>query len=65
MKEPTPLSLGKLASIGFSLIANVIAGLFFGYVAYRYLHWSWAVPAGVVVGFVAGFASMFRQLKQL
>jgi F0F1-type ATP synthase assembly protein I len=52
MKQQTPLSL----------FANVIVGLLLGLAANKYLHWSWAVPAGVLVGFVAGFLSMFRQL---
>lgn len=64
MKHPAPLSLAKLGGVGFSLIANVLVGGLLGFAAYRYLHWSWAVPAGILVGFVAGFISMFRQLSR-
>jgi F0F1-type ATP synthase assembly protein I len=64
MKDPAPLSLARLGGVGFSLIANVFVGALLGFVAYKYLHWSWAVPAGILVGFVAGFISMFRQLSR-
>lgn len=64
MKDPAPLSLSRLGGVGFSLIANVFVGGLLGFLAYRYLHWSWAVPAGILVGFIAGFISMFRQLSR-
>jgi len=65
MKQQTPLSLARLGAIGFSLIANVIVGGLLGYVAYHFLNWGWAVPVGILLGFVSGFFSMFRQLSQL
>jgi len=65
VKDPAPLSLAKLGGIGFSLIANVIVGGLLGFAAYKYLHWTWAVPAGILLGFVSGFLSMFRQLRQM
>jgi len=65
VKDQTPLSVSALGAIGFSLIANVIAGGLLGFAAYKYLHWGWAVPVGILVGFVSGFFSMFRQLAAL
>lgn len=65
MTGQDPLSASRLAGVGFSLFANVIVGLLLGLAANKYLHWSWAVPAGVLVGFVSGFFSMFRQLKNM
>lgn len=65
MTAQDPLSGSRLAGVGFSLFANVIVGLLLGLAANKYLHWSWAVPAGVLVGFVSGFFSMFRQLKNM
>jgi F0F1-type ATP synthase assembly protein I len=65
MKDPAPLSLARLGGIGFSLIANVIVGGLLGFAAYRYLHWTWALPVGMLLGFVSGFVSMFRQLGRM
>lgn len=65
MSGKPPLSLASLGGIGFSLIANVIAGGLLGFAAYKFLNWGWAVPVGILVGFVSGFFSMFRQLSQL
>lgn len=62
MKHQTPLSFGRLAGVGFTLVGNVLIGLLLGLLAYKYAHWSWAVPAGVLLGFVSGFVSMMRQL---
>jgi hypothetical protein len=65
MKTPSPLSLAQLAGAGTSVIATLVVGLLLGLAAARYLHWDWAVPVGVVVGFVAGIVSMFRRLSVL
>ena len=65
MSGKPPLSLASLGGIGFSLIANVIVGGLLGFAAYKFLNWGWAVPVGILVGFVSGFFSMFRQLSQL
>jgi len=65
MSSQTPLSTSRLATAGFSLFGNIIVGLVLGLLANRYLHWGWAVPAGILLGFIAGFISMFRQLRSL
>jgi F0F1-type ATP synthase assembly protein I len=65
MKGPTPLSLAQLAGAGTSVIATVVMGLVLGLAASHYLHWDWAVPVGVVLGFIAGIVSMFRRLSAL
>jgi len=62
VKPQTPLSLVRLAGVGFILVGNVVVGFLLGFAAYKYLHWSWAVPAGVLLGFVSGFVAMIRQL---
>jgi F0F1-type ATP synthase assembly protein I len=64
-RQQTPLSLARLGGAGFALIANVIVGGLLGAAAYKYLHWDWAVPVGILVGFVSGFYSMFRQLSNM
>jgi F0F1-type ATP synthase assembly protein I len=63
MKQQNPLSLGQLGSAGMSVIGTLIVGFFLGWLASRILHWDWAVPIGIVLGFVAGIVSMFRQLS--
>lgn len=65
MSGKEPLSLAGLGSIGFTLIANVIAGGLLGFAAYKFLNWGWALPVGILVGFVSGFFAMFRQLRQM
>ena len=65
MKSPSPLSLAQLAGAGTSVIATLVIGLLLGLAAAKYLHWEWAVPVGVVLGFVAGIVSMFRRLSVL
>jgi F0F1-type ATP synthase assembly protein I len=65
LKEQTPLSLGELAGAGTGIIGTIVAGLFLGYLAARYLHWSWALPVGIIVGFVTGVVSMYQRLSKL
>lgn len=65
MKEQTPLSLGELAGAGTGIVATIAAGLILGYLAARYLHWNWALPVGIVMGFVAGVVSMYQRLSKL
>ena len=65
MKDPTPLSLGRLAGAGTSVIGTLAVGLVLGYLAARYLGWTWALPAGVVLGFVAGIVAMYRRIAGL
>jgi F0F1-type ATP synthase assembly protein I len=65
VKDQTPLSLGQLAGAGTTVIGTIVVGLFLGIAAARYLHWEWALPAGVVLGFVAGIFSMYRRISNL
>lgn len=45
-----------------SVIGTLVVGFALGWLASRFLHWDWAIPVGIVLGFVAGIVSMFRQL---
>jgi len=65
VKQPSPLSLAQLAGAGTSVIVTLVAGLLLGLAAARFLHWEWAVPVGIIVGFAAGIASMFKRLSTL
>jgi F0F1-type ATP synthase assembly protein I len=63
VKDPAPLSLAQLAGAGTSVIGSIMVGLVLGYVVARYLHWEWALPVFIVLGFVAGIVSMYRRLS--
>jgi len=65
LKEQTPLSLGQLAGAGTGIVGSIVVGLVLGYLAARYLHWSWALPVGIVMGFIAGVVSLYQRLSKL
>jgi F0F1-type ATP synthase assembly protein I len=64
MKQQNPLSLAQLGSAGMSVIGTLVVGFALGWLASRFLRWDWAIPVGIILGFVAGLVSMFRQLAQ-
>lgn len=64
MKQSDPLSLARLAGAGFTVVGTLVVGLVLGMLAAKLLHWGWAIPVGIVLGFIAGMLSMFRQLSQ-
>jgi F0F1-type ATP synthase assembly protein I len=64
MNQPPP-SISKVAGVGFSLVGSVVVGVGLGLVAAKLFHWDWAVPIGVLLGFVAGFVAVFRSLREL
>ena len=63
MKEQTPLSLAQLAGAGTSLIGAIVVGMLLGYAAARYAHWEWALPCGILLGFVGGMIIMYRRIS--
>lgn len=63
MKQQNPLSLAQLGGAGMSVIGTLVVGFALGWLASRFLHWDWAVPVGILLGFAAGIVSMFRQLS--
>jgi uncharacterized membrane protein YeaQ/YmgE (transglycosylase-associated protein family) len=62
MKQQNPLSLAQLGSAGLSVFGTLIVGFLLGWLAARLLHWDYAIPIGIVLGFITGIVSMFRQL---
>jgi F0F1-type ATP synthase assembly protein I len=62
MKQQDPVPLSQLGGAGMSVLGTLVVGFGLGWLASRFLHWDWAVPVGIVLGFVAGIVSMFRQL---
>lgn len=63
MKQQNPLSLASLSGAGMTVIGTLVVGFLLGWLASRTLHWDWAIPVGIVLGFIAGMVSMFRQLS--
>lgn len=63
MMQQNPLGPAQLGSAGMSVIGTLVVGFALGWMASRFLHWDWAIPVGIVLGFVAGVVSMFRQLS--
>jgi F0F1-type ATP synthase assembly protein I len=63
MKQQNPLSLAQLSAAGLSIISTLVIGFTLGWLASKYLHWDWAIPVGILLGFAAGMVSMFRQLS--
>ena len=64
--EPqSPLHLVRLASVGFTFVGTVVAGVLIGFAVNRLLHWPFAVPLFVIFGFAAGFVSLFRTLQKM
>ncbi len=64
MKQQNPLSLAQLGGAGVSVLGTIIVGFGLGWLASRFMHWDWAIPVGIVLGFVGGIVSMFRQLSE-
>jgi F0F1-type ATP synthase assembly protein I len=62
MKQQSPLTLAQLGTAGMSVFGTLIVGFLLGWLASRVLHWDLAIPIGIILGFVAGIVSMFRQL---
>ena len=65
MTGRAPLSLADLAGAGSGLIGTIVAGLLLGLIAAHYAHWEWAVPVGIVFGFLAGIVSTYRRIASL
>lgn len=54
----------RLASTGFSLVAAVVVGLLLGIGIAKLAHFPLAIPICLILGFAAGFVSMYRQLRR-
>lgn len=61
-RQPAPV---ELAGVGSSIVGTLVVGFALGYAAFKYLHWEWAVPVGVILGFAAGIISAYRRLASV
>jgi F0F1-type ATP synthase assembly protein I len=64
MKPVEPLSLYRLGGVGFTVVGTIVVGFALGLLANKFLHAPWAVPLGILLGFIAGMLAMFRQLTR-
>jgi hypothetical protein len=64
VKPRQDLSTTLLAGAGFRLVGTIFAGLLIGLVAFRYTHFGWTVPLGILFGFLGGMAAMYRDLSR-
>jgi F0F1-type ATP synthase assembly protein I len=62
VKSQPPLGVAQLGGAGMTVIGTLVVGFALGWLASKYLHWDWAIPIGIVLGFIAGMVSTFRQL---
>lgn len=54
--------IGRYSHLGFILPACVVVGLLIGSALDRWLHTSWIMIAGLLVGCVAGFTELIREM---
>lgn len=45
-----------------TIVSTLIVGFALGWMGTKFLHWDWAIPVGILLGFIAGMISIFRQL---
>jgi F0F1-type ATP synthase assembly protein I len=63
-KKPWPVVVGEYTSLAFLLPASALIGYFLGYLLDKEFETSWMYIAGVILGSVAGFVQLIRQLMR-
>ncbi|MBC5825700.1 MAG: AtpZ/AtpI family protein [Candidatus Eremiobacteraeota bacterium] len=63
-RRPEAAPALRLAGAGATVVATIAVGLLVGVGAARYLNWPLAIPAGLILGFITGMVSLFRQLTR-
>ena len=56
--------LGKYLSLALTLPASVFAGYILGAFANHYLHHSWVIALGILLGMAAGLIQVIRELSR-
>jgi F0F1-type ATP synthase assembly protein I len=56
--------LGKYLSLALTLPASVFAGYILGAFADHYLHRSWVIALGILIGMAAGLFQIVRELSR-
>lgn len=56
--------LGKYLSLALTLPASVVAGYILGAAVNHFLHFSFVVPLGILLGMAAGLMQIIRELSR-
>jgi F0F1-type ATP synthase assembly protein I len=61
-KKSWPVLVGEYTSLAFLLPISAVVGYGIGYLLDKKFHTTWMNMAGLIVGIVAGFVQLIRQL---
>ena len=63
-KKPWPVLVGEYTSLAFLLPASAVIGYGLGYLLDKEFETTWIYIAGLILGIVAGFVQLIRQLMR-
>jgi F0F1-type ATP synthase assembly protein I len=63
-KKPWPVMLGEYTSLAFLMPASALLGYGLGYLLDKEFETTWLYLAGLILGIVAGFVQLIRQLMR-
>jgi F0F1-type ATP synthase assembly protein I len=63
-KKPWPVLVGEYTTLAFLLPVSALIGYVLGYLLDREFETTWLYIPGLIVGIVAGFVQLIRQLMQ-
>jgi F0F1-type ATP synthase assembly protein I len=63
-KKPWPVMVGEYTSLAFMLPVCALIGYVLGYLLDRELKTTWLYIPGLILGIVAGFVQLIRQLMR-
>jgi F0F1-type ATP synthase assembly protein I len=63
-KKPWPVMVGEYTSLAFVLPVSALIGYVLGYLLDREFKTTWLYIPGLILGIVAGFVQLIRQLMR-
>jgi F0F1-type ATP synthase assembly protein I len=63
-KKPWPVMVAEYTTLAFVLPVSAFVGYLIGYLIDKELQTSWVYIVGLLLGIVAGFVQLIRQLKR-
>ncbi|MEO8597898.1 MAG: AtpZ/AtpI family protein [Candidatus Solibacter sp.] len=63
-KKPWPVMVGEYTSLAVMLPASAVVGYILGYLLDKEFETGWMYIAGLILGIVAGFVQLIRQLMR-